>query len=180
MYLCSHCQRPINTASAVCPYCGAEQTEPESELSTKKPKGRGSPKLLLIALVAVAGIWAIIWSALPLRFQDPRPAAERSALEAIHSLQHQLATYENGANAFPASLESLGEPARQAGDTAMSGGYSIRYTPKQLDGNGNAHAYELLAVPRNYGYESFYADQSGAIHATRDNRPATAQDPPLK
>lgn len=180
MYLCPHCQRPINSASAICPYCGADQTEPESNLALEQRKKRSSPKLLIAIVVAVAGIWAIIWFALPLRFQDPRPAAERSALEAVQSLQHQLATYENGASAYPASLESLGQPARDAAQSAMSGGYSIHYTPAQLDANGNPHAFTLTVVPRNYGYESFFTDQSEVIRVTRDNRAATVQDQPLK
>lgn len=180
MYLCPNCQRPINSASAVCPYCGADQTEAESGLAPETRKKSRSPKLIISVVVAVAGIWAIIWFALPLRLQDPRAAAERSALEAVQSLQHQLASYENGASAYPNSLESLGEPARDAAQSAMSGGYSIHYAPAQLDANGNPHAFTLIAVPRNYGYESIFTDQSGVIRVTRDNRPATVQDPPLK
>jgi hypothetical protein len=180
MYLCQNCQRPINSASAICPYCSAPQSEPDSGTPKEHAKARVSAKIIIAFLVVIAGIWAIIWFALPLRFENPRPLAERSALEAVRSLQHQLATYENGAGAFPTSLEALGGPAREAAQSAMSGGYSIRYTPAQTDANGNPHAYTLLAIPRNYGYENLYADQSGAIHATRDNRPATVQDPPLK
>lgn len=178
MYLCPNCQRPINSASAICPYCGADQTEPEA--APREAKKRSSAKLIFAFVIVIAGIWAIIWFALPLRFQDPRPAAQRSALEAIQSLQHQLATYENGANSYPISLESLGQPARDAAQSAMSGGYSIHYTPAQLDADGNSHAFTLTAVPRNYGYQSFFTDQSGVIRVTRDNRPATVQDPPLK
>lgn len=180
MYLCHNCQRPINSASAVCPYCGADQSEPAGKAAPCEAKRRSSPKLVFGFVVVILGIWAIIWFALPLRFQDPRPAAERSALEAIETLQHELAVYENGASAYPNSLESLGQPARDAAQSAMSGGYSIHYTPAQLDANGNPHAFTLTAVPRNYGYESFFTDQSGVIRVTRDNRPATAQDPPLK
>jgi len=29
----------------------------------------------------------------------------------------------------------------------------------------------------NYGYRNFYADETGVIRATRENRPATPQDP---
>lgn len=180
MYLCPHCQRPINSASALCPYCGAAQTEPGAELAPEKRTKSASPKLIVAAIVAVVGIWAIIWFALPLRIQDPRPAAERSALEAVQTLQRQLATYQNGASAYPTSLEALGQPARDAGQIAMSGGYSVHYAPSQLDAEGNPHAYTLVVLPQNYGYESLFVDQSGIIRFTRDNRPATLQDPPLK
>lgn len=180
MYLCPNCQRPINSASAICPYCGADQSDAPAAAAPREPKKRSSAKLVFAFVVVIAGIWAIIWFALPLRFQDPRPAAERSALEAVQTLQHQLAVYENGASDYPSSLESLGQPARDAAQTAMSGGYSLHYTPTQLDANGNPHAFTLTAAPRNYGYQSFFTDQSGVIRATRDNRPATVQDPPLK
>ena len=158
----------------------AAQTEPGSELAPEQRKKSASPKLIVAAIVAVAGIWAIIWFALPLRVQDPRPTAERSALDAVQTLQRQLATYENGASAYPTSLETLGQPARDVGQEAMSGGYSIHYTPSQLDAEGNPHAYTLVAIPQNYGYESLFVDQSGIVRFTRENRPATLQDPPLK
>jgi hypothetical protein len=180
MYLCPNCQRPINSASVICPYCGADQTEPGSDLAPQQTERRRSPKLIIAFVVVVAGIWAIIWLATPLRFENPRPAAEHSALEAVRSIQHQLATYENGANAFPTSLEALGDPARDAAQSAMSGGYSLRFSPDHLDANGNPQGYTLVAVPRNYGYESYYVDQSGVIRSTRDSRPATLQDPPVK
>lgn len=180
MYLCLNCQRPINSASAVCPYCGADQTEPGSELATQKASTGRSPKLIIAFVLVVAGIWGIIWFALPLRFENPRAAAERSALDAVRSIQRQLAVYENGASAFPASLEALGDPARQAAQSAMSGGYSIRYSPDHFDASGNPHAYTLIAVPRNYGYQSYFVDQSGVVRYTRENRPATLQDPPVK
>lgn len=179
MYLCRNCQQPINSASAVCPYCGAEQIEPEPAGSPKPAKKRGPAKLIISIAVVVAGIWAIIWFALPLRFQNPRPVAERIALQSLHALQQQLATYENGANSYPASLEALGEPARDAAQQAMTGGYTLRYMPEQLGPNGNAHGYMLTAMPRNYGYRSFFTDQSGVIRSTRDNRLATGQDPPI-
>ena len=136
--------------------------------------------LVITVGVIVAGIWAIIWFALPLRLENPRPAAERSAIEALRTVQQQLAAYANGAGTFPDSLEALGAPARDAAQGALAKGYSIRYTPQHADANGNARAYTLVAVPRNYGYESLYTDQSEIIRATRDNRPATVQDPPLK
>jgi|SRR5215472_12551480 len=180
MYLCQNCQQPINSASAICPYCGAEQTEPDAALPKKPRKQPSTLKISIAFLIVVAGIWAIIWFALPLRFANSRASAERDAIQSLRSLQQQLATYQNGAGDFPASLESLGEPARQAAQSATSGGYFIRYTTGNLDNDGKAHSYTLLALPLNYGYENLYADQSGAIHFTRDNRPATPQDPTLK
>ncbi len=180
MYVCRHCDRAINSASEVCPYCGAEQNEPAPGAPAKPAKKRSAAKLAFGIAITVLGIWAIIWFALPLQFKNPRPAAEKEALTSLHELQKQLKTYANGAGWFPASLESLGEPATEAAQEAMTGGYTLRYTPEQVDANGNAHAFALVARPRNYGYMSFYTDQTGVIRGTRDNRPATAQDAVVK
>ncbi|MGH9709213.1 MAG: hypothetical protein ACRD37_01530, partial [Candidatus Acidiferrales bacterium] len=176
MYVCRNCEQPINSASAVCPYCGANQSTPEPGEVRKPAKKRSAVKLPVAIAIVVAGIWGIIWFALPLRFENPRPAAEKSAIASLRSVQKDLGIYQNGAGSFPVTLETLGEPAAQAAQQAMSGGYALRYTPGQIDGSGNAHAYSLVAMPRNYGYRSFYTDQTGVMHATRDNRAATAQD----
>lgn len=179
MYVCRNCQQPINSASHLCPYCGAEQTEPEPDASAKPAKKRSPAKLAIAFAIVVAGIWAIIWFALPLRFENPRPAAERAAIQSLQQLHQELAAYENGANSYPDSLEALGEPVRAAAQEAMTGGYTLHYTATQIGANGNAHGYALTAAPRNYGYRNFYVDQSGVIRATRDDRPATVQDPPI-
>ena len=176
MYLCKNCEKPINSASTVCPYCGANQSVLERGEAPAPAKRRSAVKLPMAFAIVVLGIWGIIWFALPLRFENPRPAAEKSAIASLRALQKDLATYQNGAASFPQTLETLGEPAAQAAQQAMSGGYALRYTPGQIDADGNAHAYSLVALPRNYGYRSFYIDQTGVVRATRDNRAATAQD----
>ncbi|HEV2615264.1 MAG TPA: zinc ribbon domain-containing protein [Candidatus Acidoferrales bacterium] len=177
MYVCKNCEQPINSASALCPYCGASQSEPGAGEAPKPAKKRSAARLPIAIAIVVLGIWGIIWFALPLRFQNPRPAAEKSAITSLRAVQKDLAAYQNGAGSFPPTLEALGEPAVQAAQEAMSGGYALRYAPGQIDADGGAHGYSLLAVPRNYGYRSFYTDQTGVVRATRDSRPATAQDP---
>jgi len=37
---------------------------------------------------------------------------------------------------------------------------------------------DFTALSGNYGYRGFYTDETGVLRATRENRPATAQDPP--
>ncbi|MHB8542295.1 MAG: hypothetical protein ACYDCD_15340 [Candidatus Acidiferrales bacterium] len=180
MYVCQHCEQPINSASEVCPYCGANQSETDPGAAPKPAKKRSAMKLVVGIAIVVLGIWGIIWFALPLRFENPRPAAEKAALTSLRELRKDLGVYQNGAGSFPDSLETLGQPATDAAQEAMLGGYALRYTPGQLDADGNAHAYALIALPRNYGYRSFYTDQTGVIRATRDNRPATPQDPAVK
>jgi hypothetical protein len=79
---------------------------------------------------------------------------------------------------FPNSLEPLGNPARDALQFAQSEGYQIQYTPAVSGADGAIRSYVLQARPGNFGYRSFYADESGQLHVTRENRAATSQDPP--
>ena len=179
MYVCRKCQQPINSASEVCPYCGAEQHPAAAGAEAKPAKKSGGLRIAMLFVIAIAGIWGIIWFATPMRMQSPQGDAEKAALESLRALQKELAAYANGAGTFPQSLETLGEPARESAREAMTGGYSLRYAPGQMDANGNVHAYGLVALPRNYSYRSFFVDQTGVIRATRENRAANAQDPPI-
>jgi len=179
MYVCRKCQQPINSASEVCPYCGAEQNPPAVSATAKPAKKRSGMRLGIMFAVAIAGIWGIIWFATPMRMENPQPTAEQAALKSMQALQQELATYANGAGTFPQTLETLGEPAREAAREAMTGGYSLRYTPGQADARGAVHSYSLVALPRNYSYRSYFTDQTGVMRATRENRAATAQDAPI-
>lgn len=179
MYVCRKCQQPINSASEVCPYCGAEQNPPVTDSAPKPTKKRNWSRVAILFVVAIVGIWGIIWFATPMRMGDSRPDAERAAIDSLGTLQKELAAYANGAGTFPQTIETLGEPARDSAREAMTGGYSLRYTPGQADESGNVRAYGLVALPQNYGYRSFFTDQTGVIRATRENRAATAQDAPI-
>src|SRR2546426_1112507 len=99
MYTCRECERPINQATEICPYCGADLTEPIG------------------------------------------PEAE--------------------------------EPAKKA----LSKVSRVKSPPAPTGFAGGVRNYFLLARPGNYGYRNFYPDESGVLRATRENRPATAQDP---
>jgi hypothetical protein len=179
MYVCRKCQQPINSASEVCPYCGAEQTPPAVKAPPNPAKKRSATQVVIMFAVAIAGIWGIIWFATPMRMESPQPAAEQAAMNSLRTLQQELATYANGAGTFPQTLDTLGEPARAAAREAMRGGYTLRYTPGQSDAGGAVHTYGLVALPRNYGYRSYFTDQTGIIRSTRESRVATAQDAPI-
>lgn len=179
MYVCRKCQQPINSASEVCPYCGAEQNPPVTDSTPKPTKKRSASRVAILFVIAIAGVWGIIWFATPMRMGDSQPDAEKAAAESLRAVQKELAAYANGAGTFPQTLETLGGPARDSAREAMTGGYSLRYAPGQTDASGNVRAYSLVAMPRYYGYRSFFTDQTGVIRATRENRAATAQDAPI-
>jgi len=49
---------------------------------------------------------------------------------------------------------------------------------RSVEPDGSIRSYALQARAGNYGFLSFYTDNTGAVHATRENRAATAQDSP--
>jgi len=61
-------------------------------------------------------------------------------------------------------------------------GYIYTYTPDPLDESGQIRAYTITARPRIHaitGCLSLFADESGVVRGTKEDRAATAQDPPL-
>ncbi len=179
MYVCRECEQPINQASELCPYCGADLTVSPPEVQVSPPKKRSLVKVFLYWGVVLTCLWAIVWYALPLRLSNPAAQAESRALEALADLRAALHNYTAAEGSYPATLETLGEPAREAAQWAQSGGYELQYVPAPRDTEGRVKNYSLTARPGNYGYRNFYCDDSGMIRATRENRPATPQDPPI-
>ncbi len=178
MYTCPECAQPINQASEICPYCGVDLTaSPTGE--TAEPKKRSLARTLLIWGALVAGVWAIVWFALPLRYVNPTAEAEARARDALDDLHAALASYAGSEGNFPPSLEPLGDRVRLAAQWAQTAGYQLQYTPAQPGADGRVHAYSLLARPGNYGFRNFYSDETGVIRATREDRPATLHDPPI-
>lgn len=178
MYVCRECEQPINQASEICPYCGADLTaSPEDELAGQKKPSLG--KVLVYWGAVLAFLAAMLWFALPLRHANPAPQAEGRALGALGQINASLRSYETAEGNFPPSLEPLGDSARGPAQSAQSAGYEILYTPGEPGADGRAHHYVLLARAGNYSYGNFYTDDTGTIRMTRENRPATAQDPPI-
>jgi hypothetical protein len=180
MYTCRECEQPINQASELCPYCGADLTIPPPDETGAPPKKRSLARVLFLWVVVIAGLWAIAWLALPSRLFNPSTHdSEQRAREAMADLQTALSSYAAAEGNFPATLEALGEQARRAAQWAQTGGYRLLYTPAEPGPDGRVHNYTLLARPGNYSYRNFYSDATGVVRATREDRPATPQDPPI-
>jgi hypothetical protein len=109
-----------------------------------------------------------------------KPAAELRAREALAALQKGLAAYEASEGSYPRALEALGDRARQAEQSAQSVHYTLQYTAGSSDVEGRIKSYTLVARAGNLRFLNFYTDQTGVFRATLEDRPATAQDPPLK
>ncbi len=184
MFSCRECEREVNQATEICPYCGADLTEAGLPATGEAEKKRSRASILLrwgVLLAAMTtAIWGFFWYILPPRAGDPAARAEARALEALSELRGALAGYAAAqGGAYPASLEILGDRARGPAQKALSEGYLLPYAPGPPGSDGLVHNYVLLARPGNYGYRNLYTDETGVVRATRENRPATAQDPLL-
>ena len=61
-----------------------------------------------------------------------------------------------------------------------SQGYRVTYVPGSRDASGKITSYQVSARPIEYGktgIQSLWMDETGAIHQTEANRPATRDDP---
>jgi len=91
----------------------------------------------------------------------------------------------NPERGFPASHTMLGpeganciEPGLAMGQFA---GYQFSYAAGEPDSAGKVSSYTITARPGGYGQParaSFFVDESGVVHVTRDDRAAAASDPP--
>jgi len=179
MYACPECESEINQASEVCPYCNADLTAPRQAAGGPEKKS-SLTKRLALWVIALGMLWGIAWLAVPWRMADSKSAAEVKARDALASLQSALAAYQASERTFPDSLEPLGDRARQAAQAAQSVHYSLQYAPAPPDSDGRVKSYTLLARAGNFGYLNFYTDETGVVHATVEDRPATSNDRALK
>jgi hypothetical protein len=183
MYTCPECEKEINQATEVCPYCGAEPARAAEEAPPATKPSLG--KTIFRYGVLLAAMWAFLWYVLPER--TAREAARRAenlaveGLRAAHAELAQFAAAQGGG--FPPALESLPPESlrkvKAAAEAALAEGYRLEYTPLGESAVGRVEHYVLLARPRNFGFLNFFMDDSGVIRATREDRAATAADPPL-
>jgi hypothetical protein len=93
---------------------------------------------------------------------------------------------------FAPSLQALGGSGGSAAaagllESSVTSGrdenYTMIYTPGPTDSAGRILRYTLSARPRQYqvtGTRSYFADESGIVRWTNENRPATKNDAPLQ
>jgi hypothetical protein len=183
MYTCRECETDINQATEICPHCGADLTSLPvgADTPTAKPSLQ---KILLrwgvLLGVLLAAIWSFLWFVVPERQGNPTAAAEGRAVQSVLEVRAALSDYASAeGGAFPRQFDVLGDTARAAAQRSQSANYQMQYTPGPVEADGRIHTYALQAKAGNYGFRSFYTDESGVLRATRENRAATAQDPPF-
>jgi len=184
MYTCRECERELNQATEVCPYCGTDlgsDAQPESG----PPKKTKWISVIVRYAILLGAIWGFMWYVLPERRGGEAAAqAEERAIRAMRDAGASLSAYADAqGGSFPPSLEALagesGERMKRAAQIALGEGYQLEYSLRPADASGIPRQFTLLAQPRNWGYRNFYMDESGILRATRENRAATVQDPPI-
>jgi hypothetical protein len=182
MYNCRECENEVNQATEICPHCGADLTA--TGPGAVPPAAPPALKKILLRWgvllgVLLAAIWSFLWFVVPERQGNPTTQSEARAVESLRQMRSALADYAAAQRgSYPRDFEALGEPVRMAAQFAQSVNYRIQYTPGPVEADGAIHSYALQARAGNYGFFSFYTDNSGMVHATRENRAATPQDPP--
>lgn len=129
MYTCRECERPINQATEICPYCGADLTVPvlPEEEPAKKPN---LAKTLLRWSVLIAAMWAFLWFVLPEKKGDTAARSETVAIEALRETRVALAEFADArGGGFPTSLEAVANRVRSVAQKAQGEGYHLEYFP---------------------------------------------------
>jgi hypothetical protein len=177
MYTCRECEREINPGSELCPYCGADLAAVRLETDAPPPTLARRLKILLLFALLLGSLWGFLLYIVPDRRAANTAQAEGQAALSLREIAAQLAEYASAQGGqFPATLEALGERARQPAQRARSEGYAVTYSAAETPG-GATH-YQLTARPERYGFRSFYLDESGVLRWTKENRAATGDDPP--
>ncbi len=183
--------QPLMVAAAIRTY----YSMPRERGDWRKLLGPGGYGLTLLLLVG-ATVPSFVQS-------PPSSRNQTSAAGRLHNIATGAASYADSfGGVYPENLGALGPPpAGQMPDCRASrmlglldlppdprkSGYTFEYkagvlTEKTVGGCVGAKSYSLTARPVSFGKTgrlSFFVDESGTIRATREDRPATASDPPL-
>jgi hypothetical protein len=182
MYTCRECETDINQATEICPHCGADLTS--LPIGAEAPPAKPSLQKILLRWgvllgVLLAALWSFLWFVVPERQGNPTSAAEDRAVQSVRDVRAALSDYASAeGGAYPRQFEALGDRARAAAQLSQSANYQMQYTPGPVEADGRIRTYSLQDRAGNYGFRSFFTDDSGVLRATRENRAATAQDPP--
>ena len=154
---------------------------------------RGAGELVVVCAFVLAGLLVIGSQSR----EAPRTARnESSATSLLRTINTAQVTYANTYDkGYARTLAVLGpppegsQPSENAADlidrvqaTGQRQGYRFMFIPGPPHQTGAIISYHVFARPLEYGQSgvrSFYTDESGVIRATREDRAATAQDPPL-
>ena len=187
MSTCWSCLVVIENGDQLCPLCGADQARPVEFINPNVPQPQELKAVvhhwaivIVVIVVFVGGMAAILWYYFGSLRTSPDSQAAEVAAQSLQSVREELSAYSLlSKDSYPETLDPLGALARRPSEVAMGAGYKLFYSPEQSASDGLVRSFVLLARPEKTGYPNLYIDESGVVRATRENRPATAQDPPF-
>lgn len=181
MYTCRECENEINQATELCPHCGADLTVPIAGAEPLKPKPTTGKILLrwgMLLTVLLGAIWSFLWFIVPERQGNPTALAEARAAQSLREARSALTDFASAqGGVYPRQFETVGERVRLAAQLAQSVNYQLQYTPGPVESDGAIRTFALQARAGNYGFRSFYVDDTGVVRVTRENRAASSNDP---
>jgi hypothetical protein len=156
----------------------------------RPPRQRGKKSrawlgwVLVIAALAGAGYW--YWPRFKERYSYPAGGPmEAVGLNAICSANVSY-QYMHPKQGYAKTLQELGPKGGNYIDSPLAsgqkGGYRFEYLA-QVGPEGRIEEYRVTARPLRYGEDgktSYYSDENCVVHFTREDRAATAADPPLQ
>ena len=154
MYTCRECERPVNQATELCPYCGADLSVDPVAVPEEPGKKPSWAKAALRWGMLFAALLGFLWFVLllPERKGDPAGRAEGVAVEALKEIRQALVAYAEAQGGYPPSLEALGPAAfpriREAAQRAQQEGYRMEYAPGPPDGDGVVRNFLMEAPHR--------------------------------
>ena len=187
MSTCWSCTVIVEQGTKVCPFCGADQSQPVTFVNPHTPQPPtlksflhdwGFPiSIIIAALGIVAGLY---WH----NFGEPAisPAARATAVTAksLRDIREALSTYALSAkDCYPAALSSLGNRVNLPMQAAQDAGYRLEYRPKLFANEGIPRGFVILARPEKDTYPNLFIDETGVVRTTQENRSATPKDPYL-
>jgi type II secretory pathway pseudopilin PulG len=144
--------------------------------------GRSGAIFAIVVVVAIIGGLGFV--SVRSLLKDRRDQNERTAISSIRALNTALYLHrQKHADSYPKSLKEMADVDTQfkCGE-AECAHWGYRYKYELLPSNNMGPRYVIQVRPikyQNTGEQSFYSDESGVIHATPDNRPASAGDGPV-
>lgn len=184
---CWSCTVIIEQGVKVCPFCGADQSQPVTFVNPDLPQPRTLKSsfresgIAIMVMVAFVGTLAgIFWHTFGPVSISPVSQASGVAAKSLRDLREALSGYAlSEKDSYPATLNLLGERAGLPMQAAQGVGYRLEYRVKPMSADGMSRGFEILARSEKSDYPSLFIDETGVVRAGQSGHLPSAKDPPL-
>ena len=184
---CWSCLVILEQGATVCPLCGADQTRPVPVVDphlqppvTAKRLFQEWKIVIAILVVFASSMGGILWHNFGEAGIPPAIQSAGVTAKSLREFREVLSAYAlSTKDTYPPNLNVLGSRLSLPLQAAVAAGYQLEYHPKSSSNETVFRGFVILARPERNGFLNLRIDESGVVRATEENRPATAQDPPL-